>query len=65
MVQKRKVKVKKARAAKKKASALKRLKVTPIDPGYDFPETAEDLAAWSEGTVTWAIDDLAVIQAVY
>ena len=39
--------------------------VTPIDPSYDFPETAEDLAAWSGGTVTWAQDDLAVIQAVY
>lgn len=41
------------------------VQVTPIDPSYDFPETAEDLAAWSGGTVTWAIDDLAVIQAVY
>lgn len=39
--------------------------VTPIDPAYDFPETAEDLAAWSGGTVTWEKDDLAVIRAVY
>jgi tRNA (cmo5U34)-methyltransferase len=39
--------------------------VTPIDPSYDFPETAEDLAAWTEGTVTWQADDLAVIRATY
>jgi len=39
--------------------------VAPIDEGYDFPETAEDLAAWSGGTVTWQADDLAVVQAVY
>jgi tRNA (cmo5U34)-methyltransferase len=39
--------------------------VAPIDPDYDFPETAEDLAAWSGGTVTWQQDDLAVVQAVY
>jgi tRNA (cmo5U34)-methyltransferase len=39
--------------------------VAPIDPDYDFPETAEDLAAWTEGTVTWQADDLAVIQAAY
>jgi tRNA (cmo5U34)-methyltransferase len=39
--------------------------VTPIDPGYDFPETAEDLASWSGGTVTWQADDLAVVSAVY
>jgi tRNA (cmo5U34)-methyltransferase len=39
--------------------------VAPIDPDYDFPETAEDLAAWTEGTVTWQADDLAVIRAVY
>jgi tRNA (cmo5U34)-methyltransferase len=39
--------------------------VAPIDPDYDFPETAEDLAAWTKGTVTWQADDLAVVQAVY
>lgn len=39
--------------------------IAPIDPDYDFPETADDLAAWTEGTVTWQADDLAVIQAVY
>jgi tRNA (cmo5U34)-methyltransferase len=41
------------------------VQVTPIDPGYDFPETAADLAAWSGGEVTWAADDLAVVRAVY
>jgi tRNA (cmo5U34)-methyltransferase len=39
--------------------------VTPIDPDYDFPETPEDLAAWTGGTVTWQADDLAVVQAIY
>jgi tRNA (cmo5U34)-methyltransferase len=41
------------------------VQVTPIDPTYDFPETPEDLASWSGGTVTWAQDDLAVVRAVY
>jgi tRNA (cmo5U34)-methyltransferase len=38
---------------------------TPIDPDYDFPETAADLAEWSGGTVTWEQDDLAVVRATY
>jgi len=37
----------------------------PIDPTYDFPESAEDLAAWSEGEIVWQQDDLAVVRAVY
>jgi tRNA (cmo5U34)-methyltransferase len=41
------------------------VQVTPIDPGYDFPESAEDLASWSGGEVTWSADDLAVVRAVY
>jgi len=41
------------------------VQIAPIEDGYDFPETAEDLAAWTGGTVTWQADDLAVIQAVY
>lgn len=41
------------------------VQVTPIDEGYDFPETATDLAEWSGGEVTWAADDLAVVRAVY
>lgn len=41
------------------------VQVTPIDPTYDFPETAADLAAWCGGEVTWEKDDLAVVRAVY
>jgi tRNA (cmo5U34)-methyltransferase len=39
--------------------------VTPIDPAYDFPEAATDLAEWCGGEVAWEADDLAVIRAVY
>jgi hypothetical protein len=39
--------------------------MTPVEDGYDFPESAVDLAAWSGGEVTWAVDDLAVVRAVY
>jgi tRNA (cmo5U34)-methyltransferase len=39
--------------------------ITPIDPDYDFPETAEDLAAWTGGEIAWQADDLAVVRAVY
>lgn len=41
------------------------VQVTPIEPGYDFPETAEDLAEWCGGEVVWRADDLAVVRAVY
>lgn len=41
------------------------IEITPIEPGYDFPETAPDLASWTGGTVTWTQDDLAVVSAVY
>jgi tRNA (cmo5U34)-methyltransferase len=41
------------------------VEVTPIEVGYDFPETAADLASWCGGEVTWEADDLAVIRAVY
>lgn len=41
------------------------VQIAPLDHGYDFPETAEDLASWSGGTVTWQADDLAVIAAEY
>ncbi len=41
------------------------VQVAPIEEGYDFPETAEDLAGWCGGEVTWEADDLAVIRAVY
>ena len=39
--------------------------VTPLDPDYDFPETAADLAAWTGGEIVWEADDLAVVRAVY
>jgi tRNA (cmo5U34)-methyltransferase len=39
--------------------------IAPIDPDYDFPEAAADLAEWSGGEVTWEADDLAVVRAVY
>ncbi|HET8975197.1 MAG TPA: methyltransferase domain-containing protein [Solirubrobacterales bacterium] len=39
--------------------------VTPIDPAIDFPDTAEELAEWCGGEVTWRADDLAVVRATY
>lgn len=39
--------------------------VTPLDPGYDFPESATDLAEWTGGEITWEKDDLAVVRALY
>ena len=41
------------------------VQVAPIEPGVDFPDHAEDVAAWCDGEVTWRADDLAVIRAVY
>jgi tRNA (cmo5U34)-methyltransferase len=41
------------------------VQITPIEPGYDFPESAEDLAEWCGGEVVWSADDLAVVRAVY
>ncbi len=39
--------------------------VTPIDPGFDFPEEAERLVEWSGGELAWRADDLAVVVARY
>jgi len=39
--------------------------VTPVDPDVDFLDTADELAEWSGGEVTWTGDDLAVVRAVY
>lgn len=39
--------------------------VTTVDPERDFPDTLEDLVAWSGGEITWQAEDLAVIRAVY
>jgi tRNA (cmo5U34)-methyltransferase len=41
------------------------VEITPLDDGYDFPETATDLAAWSGGEITWEKQDLAVVRALY
>lgn len=41
------------------------VQVTPIEEGYDFPETAADLAEWCGGEIAWEKDDLAVVRAVY
>jgi tRNA (cmo5U34)-methyltransferase len=39
--------------------------IAPIDPGIDFIDTAEELAEWCDGEITWRADDLAVVRAVY
>lgn len=39
--------------------------VTPIEPDWDFPERAAELAEWSGGEVVWEADDLAVVRAEY
>jgi tRNA (cmo5U34)-methyltransferase len=41
------------------------VQIAPIEDGYDFPETAEDLAEWCGGEITWEQDDLAVVRATY
>jgi tRNA (cmo5U34)-methyltransferase len=41
------------------------VQIAPVEEGYDFPETATDLASWSGGEVAWRADDLAVIRAEY
>lgn len=39
--------------------------VAPIDPDFDFPDEASELAEWCGGTIRWQADDLAVIAAAY
>jgi tRNA (cmo5U34)-methyltransferase len=39
--------------------------ITAVDPSVDFPDTAEQLAEWCGGEITWTADDLAVVRAVY
>jgi tRNA (cmo5U34)-methyltransferase len=41
------------------------VQIAPLDPSTDFPDTAEELAEWCDGEVTWRADDLAVVRAVY
>ena len=40
-------------------------RVAPLEPGFDMPSPAADLAAWCGGEVIWEADDLAVVRAVY
>lgn len=37
----------------------------PPEEGVDYLDSAEDLAQWCGGEVTWTADDLAVIRATY
>jgi tRNA (cmo5U34)-methyltransferase len=37
----------------------------PPEPGIDFLEDAEDLAAWCGGEIVWRRDDLAVVRALF
>jgi tRNA (cmo5U34)-methyltransferase len=39
--------------------------VLPPEPGVDFLDDGEDLAAWCDGEVVWRRNDLAVIRTVY
>jgi tRNA (cmo5U34)-methyltransferase len=39
--------------------------IAPVEPGVDFLDTAEELAEWCDGEVTWRADDLAVVRATY
>ena len=41
------------------------VQVTPIHPEHDYPDSAEKLAEWCGGEVTWRADDLAVVRATY
>jgi tRNA (cmo5U34)-methyltransferase len=41
------------------------VQTTTVDPDRDFPEKAEDLAAWSGGEIVWEKDDLVVVRATY
>lgn len=39
--------------------------IAPVDPDFDFPAPAADLARWCDGEVVWEVEDLAVIRATY
>ena len=39
--------------------------IAPIDPKFDFPDRASDVAGWCNGEIVWEADDLAVIRAEY
>jgi tRNA (cmo5U34)-methyltransferase len=39
--------------------------IAPVDPEFDFPDRASDVAGWCGGEIVWEADDLAVIRAEY
>jgi tRNA (cmo5U34)-methyltransferase len=41
------------------------VQVASLEPKVDFPDSAEELADWCGGKVTWTGDDLAVVAADY
>jgi tRNA (cmo5U34)-methyltransferase len=41
------------------------VQVASLEDGVDFPDPAEDVAAWCGGEVVWSAEDLAVIRATY
>jgi tRNA (cmo5U34)-methyltransferase len=41
------------------------VQVASLEPEVDFPDSAEELADWCGGKVTWTGDDLAVVAADY
>lgn len=41
------------------------VQIAPLDPQFDFPDGAEELADWCGGEVVWSADDLAVVAADY
>lgn len=41
------------------------VQMTTVDPERDFIDTADELAEWCGGEVTWTHDDLAVVRATY
>jgi tRNA (cmo5U34)-methyltransferase len=41
------------------------IQVASLEPGVDFPDSADELAEWCAGKVVWTADDLAVVAADY
>ena len=41
------------------------VQIASLEPGVDFPDSADELAEWCDGDVIWTADDLAVVAADY
>jgi tRNA (cmo5U34)-methyltransferase len=39
--------------------------ITKVDPSVEHLDSAEELADWCDGEITWTADDLAVVRATY